>query len=241
MLNATVLRQALQQPGRLVVSGVPDGLEALVLAGAARLAAPRPLIHVARDDQRLSILSEALALFAPDIETLRFPAWDCLPYDRVSPAASIVAQRLATLARLAASPAGRLPRIVVTTANAALQRLPPREMIASSSFAARPGQRISTEALQHYLLENGFSRTGTVVDPGDFAVRGGLIDIYPPGSPSPIRLDFFGDTLESILDVPDTDLFDWIMGKAGVPAQYQGPLIDTLRGYRFGPDDYRGQ
>jgi hypothetical protein len=73
----------------------------------------------------------------------------------------------------------------VTTANAALQRLPPRDMIANSSFAARPGQRVSTEALQQYLLENGFSRTGTVVDPGDFAVRGGLIDIYPPGAPSP--------------------------------------------------------
>jgi transcription-repair coupling factor (superfamily II helicase) len=198
MLNAAVLKQALQQPGRLVVSGVPGGLEALVLADAARLAAPRPLIHVARDDQRLAVLAEALALFAPDIEVLRFPAWDCLPYDRVSPAASIVATRLSTLARLAEGPDGTRPRIVVTTANAALQRLPPRDMIANSSFAAKPGQRVSTEALQTYLLENGFSRTGTVVDPGDFAVRGGLIDIFPPGAPSPVRLDFFGDTLESI-------------------------------------------
>jgi transcription-repair coupling factor (superfamily II helicase) len=198
MLNATVLKQALQQPGRLVISGVPGGLEALVLADAARLAAPRPLIHIARDDQRLAVLAEALALFAPDIEILRFPAWDCLPYDRVSPAAVLVAQRLSTLARLAEGADGQRPRIIVTTANAALQRLPPRDMIAGSSFAARPGQRVSTEALQQYLLENGFSRTGTVVDPGDFAVRGGLIDIYPPGSASPIRLDFFGDTLESI-------------------------------------------
>jgi transcription-repair coupling factor (superfamily II helicase) len=198
MLNAAVLTQALQRPGRLVVSAVPGGLEALVLADTARAFAPRPLIHVARDDQRLSVLAEALALFAPDIEILRFPAWDCLPYDRVSPAASIVAQRLSTLARLAETPDEKRPRIIVTTVNAALQRLPPREMIATSTFAARPGQRISTENLQQYLLENGFSRTGTVVDPGDFAVRGGLIDIYPPGVASPIRLDFFGDTLESI-------------------------------------------
>jgi transcription-repair coupling factor (superfamily II helicase) len=198
MLNATVLKEALKRPGRLVLAGVPGGLDALVLADAARLAAPLPLVHIARDDQRLSVLAEALALFAPDVEILRFPAWDCLPYDRVSPAASLVAQRLSTLVRLGEGAAGERPRIVVTTANAALQRVPPRDIIAQSSFAARPGQRVSTDALQQFLLENGFSRTGTVVDPGDFAVRGGLIDIYPPGAPAPVRLDFFGDTLESI-------------------------------------------
>ena len=198
MLNATVLKEALKRPGRLVLGGVPAGLDALVLADAARLAAPLPLIHIARDDQRLSVLAETLALFAPDIETLRFPAWDCLPYDRISPAAVLVAQRLSSLARLAETAALPRPRIVVTTANAALQRLPPRDIIARSTFTARPGQRVSTQALQQYLLENGFSRTGTVVDPGDFAVRGGLIDIYPPGAASPLRLDFFGDTLESI-------------------------------------------
>jgi transcription-repair coupling factor (superfamily II helicase) len=124
----------------------------------------------------------------------------------------------------------------VTTANAALQRLPPRDMIANSSFAARPGQRVSTEALQAYLLENGFSRTGTVVDPGDFAVRGGLIDIYPPGAPSPVRLDFFGDTLESIrsFDAETQRTTGQLHGLRLDPANEVQVKPDTIARFRTG-------
>ena len=88
--------------------------------------------------------------------------------------------------------------MVLTTVNAVLQRVVPRGLIARQSFSAAPGNRVDSDKLIAFLAENGFSRTGTVVDPGDFAVRGGIIDIYPPGSDAPVRLDFFGDTLESI-------------------------------------------
>src|SRR5687768_10738509 len=120
MLQPLALREALAKPGRTVVAGAPEVVDALVLADAARLAAPDRLLHVARDDQRLAALAEFLAFFAPDIAVRRFPAWDCLPYDRVSPAPVLVAERLATLARLAEPVAG--PVIVLTTVNAALQR-----------------------------------------------------------------------------------------------------------------------
>jgi transcription-repair coupling factor (superfamily II helicase) len=90
------------------------------------------------------------------------------------------------------------PAVILATANSVLQRVPPRDVIKAASFSAAPGNRVNTEELQEYLVKNGFSRTGTVVDPGDYAIRGGIIDIFPPGYEEPVRLDFFGDTLESL-------------------------------------------
>ena len=191
------LTKALSMPLRTVISGAPEGLDALILSELARAASPKPILHLARDDHRLAILADALAFFAPDIEVLELPAWDCLPYDRVSPASRLVATRLATLARLLNDPPTR-PRLVLSTVNAAIQRVPPTAAITAASFHALPGNRVPMEQLLTFLQESGFSRSGTVVDPGDFAVRGGIVDLYPPGAEQPVRLDFFGDTLESI-------------------------------------------
>jgi transcription-repair coupling factor (superfamily II helicase) len=191
------LTKALSVPLRTVISGTPEGLDALILSELARAATPKPILHLARDDHRLAILADALAFFAPDIEVLELPAWDCLPYDRVSPAARLVATRLATLARLLNDPPTR-PRLVLSTVNAAIQRVPPMAAITAASFHALPGNRVPMEQFLTFLQEGGFSRSGTVVDPGDFAVRGGIVDLYPPGAEQPVRLDFFGDILESI-------------------------------------------
>ena len=190
------LLKRLNQPGRSLLSGLLDGQLAMALPELAAATGERGLITVCRDDQHLASLQEQLEYFAPELETLRFPAWDCLPYDRVSPVADILAQRLATLARLQAGI--KTPYILLTTTNAVLQRTVPQSLIATSTFHAKPGLRISLEALQVFLADNGYSRVGTVVEKGDFAVRGGLIDLFPPGSDVPVRLDFFGDTLESI-------------------------------------------
>jgi transcription-repair coupling factor (superfamily II helicase) len=197
------LRDIMADRGLVTLCGVPEGLDGLIagdfvkaLAGAGRRGLA---IHVARDDQRMATMVDALGFFAPDIEVLRFPAWDCIPYDRVSPRADIVAQRMATLARLAApGDSPNPPRLVLTTVNAALQRVVRPEVIAGASWSARPGARVSMDALADYLSRNGFSRTGTVVEPGDYAIRGGIVDIFAPGTALPVRLDLFGDTLESI-------------------------------------------
>ena len=192
------LKSAVSSPGLTTLSGTPEGLDALAVSDLARAAAPAVVVHVARDDQRLRTLHDGLAFFAPDIAVMRFPAWDCLPYDRVSPVAQIIARRMATLARLAEGRTGETPLIVLTTVNAVIQRVPPAEIVTGSSLSLAPGKTVSTDDLQVYLTENGFSRTGTVVDPGDYAVRGGIIDIFAPGADQPVRLDFFGDTLESL-------------------------------------------
>jgi transcription-repair coupling factor (superfamily II helicase) len=184
-----------------IITGVPEGLDALVLAQlvaeAARAAAPGTLLHVARDDRRLDALERALAFFAPQVRVVSFPAWDTVPYDRIGPHADIVARRIATLARLGFAPR-KHPTVVLTTVNAILQRVPPRLFLKRAVKPIAPGQRLDMGQLTQRLALMGYQRSGTVMEPGEFAVRGGILDLFPPGRLSPVRLDFFGDTLETI-------------------------------------------
>lgn len=187
---------------RAVAGGVPEGLDALLLGELARHAAASahkaPILHVARDANRLATLEEALRFFAPDIEVLVFPAWDGVPYDRVAPNGETIARRIATLAALTErAPDAAKPLIVLTTINALVQRVPPPEFIAATSLKLQPGNVMAMQALIARLEISGYARAGTVTDPGQYAVRGGILDLYPPGG-DPVRLDFFGDTLESI-------------------------------------------
>jgi len=177
---------------RITLSGAPEGFDARLLA--RELGQGRTVLHVARDDKRMEAMRQALAFFAPEAVVLTFPAWDCLPFDRVSPAPEVSAARMATLAALAAGlPA---PFVLLTTLGAATQRLPAREVVAGASFAARVGGHLDEAALRAWLVRMGFSQTATVTEPGDYAVRGGIIDIYPPGEGGPVRLDLFGDVLD---------------------------------------------
>ncbi|PWE50433.1 transcription-repair coupling factor [Thioclava sp. NG1] len=175
-----------------LLSGAPEGFDAALLA--KELAKGKSVIHVARDDRRLAAMRGALAFFAPEATVLDFPAWDCLPYDRVSPNADISATRMATLAALASGMPG--PFVLLTTLSAAMQRVPAREVLAGASFTAQVGKRIDEQALREFLVRMGFSQASTVSEPGDYAIRGGIIDIFPPGEGGPVRLDLFGDVLD---------------------------------------------
>ncbi len=195
---------ALTRSDHLTLSSLPDGFAPLVLADLTRELAKQSeaaaaLIYVARDGQRLALVEAGLAFVAPDVEVLSLPAWDCQPYDRVSPTSTVTARRMATLARLArtGSSASR-PRLLLTTVNAVLQRMPPQARIATETFSAAPGNTVAMEGVVAWLEINGFARTGTVRDTGEYAVRGGILDLFAPGMLAPLRLDFFGDTLESI-------------------------------------------
>ncbi len=132
---------------------------------------------------------------APQLVVLDFPAWDTTPYDRVSPAPEIQAARMATLAALAQG-AVKGPFVLLTSLNAVLQRVPPRDLVRATAFTARVGDRIDDEALRRFLVRMGFVQSPTVTEPGDYAIRGGIIDIFPPGESGPIRLDLFGDVLD---------------------------------------------
>ncbi|MCV3241591.1 transcription-repair coupling factor [Mesorhizobium sp. ZC-5] len=185
--------------GRAIVDGVADGYEAFALAAlAAEIGGDGPMIFVARDGQRLPAIVEALAFAAPELPVLEFPAWDCLPYDRVSPGSDAAARRLDALAAMIALQEKPHRAVILTTANAVLQRIPPASVIEAMTFHARSGGQVEMNQLIGRLENSGFERVATVRDVGEFAVRGGILDLYAPGTPEPLRLDFFGDTLESI-------------------------------------------
>ncbi|GGO52899.1 transcription-repair coupling factor [Roseovarius pacificus] len=179
----------------ITVGGAPEGFDArLILDEVARQGGP--VVHIARDDKRMAAMADALRFFAPDMPVIRFPGWDCLPYDRMSPNADISAARMATLAGLVHG----MPRqfVLLTTLNAATQRVPARDVLKGAAFIARVDHQIDEEALKAFLVRMGFAQAPTVMEPGDYAVRGGIIDIYPPGESGPVRLDLFGDVLDGI-------------------------------------------
>ncbi len=186
---------------RTIVSGVPEGLDARVVAdlalAAGREGGPKLHIHVARDDRRMDQLEAGIAFFAPQLKVISFPAWDTVPYDRVGPNAELVAKRITALGRLVIGSL-KEPAVIVTTVNAVLQRLPPRAFVRGAFKPIAPGQRLDMGELQRMLEQYGFQRSSTVMEPGEYAVRGGILDLFPPGRINPVRLDFFGDALESI-------------------------------------------
>jgi transcription-repair coupling factor (superfamily II helicase) len=209
MAEASTAKSPAAPRGRETLSGVPDGLVPLVLAqltehAAAGAKEAPALLHIARDDRRLEAVAEGLAFFAPKVRVVQFPAWDTVPYDRIGPNSEIVSRRIAALARLAAT-SRKDPTLVLTTVNAILQRVAPREFIRRSIKTLAPGQRLDMGELTRRLNLAGFTRSGTVMEPGEYAVRGGILDVFIPGRTSPVRLDFFGDTLEHIKAFdPDT-------------------------------------
>ncbi len=191
-------RNSLSRAGRTLVTEVPEGFDAWILAMVAATRSGA-VLHVARDEGRMAAIVQALGFFAPDLEVLSFPAWDCLPYDRVSPNPVVLSRRMNCLHRLAtASDMASLRFVVVTTVSAIGQRIPPRDVLAGSGLRTAVGERIDLDGIIAYLARNGYGRSATVREPGEFAVRGGLIDIFPPGTEFPFRLDLFGDVLEGI-------------------------------------------
>ncbi|MGN6548899.1 MAG: transcription-repair coupling factor [Pararhizobium sp.] len=178
------------------LANVPPGMEPLLLAEMARTG--RPVAYVMSDGQKMGDLEQMLGFVAPGIPVLTLPAWDCLPYDRVSPSADAAARRLSALAALVAHTKNPHGAIVLVSANAFLQKLPPRAVIESLAFSVRAGNRVAMEDIVARLERNGFERTSTVREVGEYAVRGGILDVFVPGSEEPLRLDFFGDTLETV-------------------------------------------
>jgi transcription-repair coupling factor (superfamily II helicase) len=179
----------------LTLAAVARGAQPLVLADLARAAKSR-VVFIAPDEAAMRAVSETASFFAPELEVIEFPAWDCLPYDRASPALSVSARRLAALHRLQVSP--KSPQLLVTTINAVLQRAITPFRIRESVRLLKPGMEISRDSLIGLLQRQGYSRTDTVVDAGEFAVRGSVFDIFPSGLEQGLRLDFFGDELETL-------------------------------------------
>lgn len=219
----------------LTLSSVARGAQPLVLADLARAskgAAKGRAVFIAADDAAMRAVSETAHFFAPELEVIEFPAWDCLPYDRASPALSVSAKRLSALHSLQS---GRHEsQLLVTTVNAVLQRVLTPFRIRESVRLFKPGTEIGHDSLSHLLQRQGYSRTDTVIDAGEFAVRGSIFDIFPSGLEQGLRLDFFGDELESLrLFDPSTQMSTGILDEhLLLPASEALLDEDTIKRFR---------
>ena len=186
----------LDQPNKTRIAGTPAGHDARVLSELAVRAGRTPVVFVALDDLRAAFMADALSFFAPQIEVISFPAWDCLPYDRISPQPDISSQRMSALGRLTGTFNG--PCIIITTINAITQKVVPPEIVKDTCQSLTVGQDVPLDKLRRYLSVRGYHMAGTVREVGEFAIRGGIVDLFPTGHELPVRIDFFGDEIETI-------------------------------------------
>ncbi|WP_233281323.1 transcription-repair coupling factor [Sphingomonas changnyeongensis] len=227
----TDLQRILAPGGALTLAGVPAGFLPWLMADLAR-AAPVRAVFIASDEAAMRAMAESAGFFAPELEVLGFPAWDVLPYDRASPSLRIQSERLATLNRLQARP--DRPQLVVTTASAAVQRVLTPFRIRQLVARLAPGERIDRDRLAERLQANGYQRVDTVAEAGEYAIRGGLIDLFPTGEPFALRLDFFGDEIENVrrFDPADQRTIDRIDGFTLMPASEALLDADSIKRFR---------
>ena len=174
---------------------------ALALAEAAR-ADRRLYVLIADGARELERLTAELCFFASrSLPLLRLPDWEVLPYDLFSPHPDIISERLQTLYELPHARHGCL----IVAADTLMQRLPPRDYVQGRAFGLATGEALVIEPFRQRLIEAGYAHVSQVVSPGEFAVRGSLLDVYPMGAAAPLRIDLFDDQIEAIRRFdPDT-------------------------------------
>jgi len=219
------------------IANVPDGMQPMVLARLVQQrleAAPddaASVVFVARDGRRMQRMAEILSAMLPGHTILTLPAWDSLPYDRVSPNNVTIAARMNTLAALTS---GNKGAVVLTAVNALIQRLPPRDVVETMSFSAATGRVVDSNKLIGWAANNGYLRVPTVRESGEYAVRGGLVDLFPASAEAPLRFDFFGSQLESIRTFdPDSQRTTGTLKRVDLTPMSEVVLTDdTIRRFR---------
>ena len=232
------LKTILSAKHPLTLAGVPGGFLPWMLADLARAA--RTTVFIAADEAGMRAVAGTAAFFAPELDVLTYPAWDCLPYDRASPTLRVMSERLATLHALQGK--SEAPRLLVTTVNAATQRTLTPFRIRQLVARLAPGERIGLDKLTGLLQANGYVRVETVNDHGEFAVRGGLVDLFPSGAEQALRLDFFGDEIESVrtFDPQDQRTTGRVDGFTLLPASEALLDEESIKRFRSGYRDRFG-
>jgi transcription-repair coupling factor (superfamily II helicase) len=182
----------------ITVSGAPGATDGFWLSQALCDGRLKALIHVCTDDVALARAEDTLAFAAPDVERVVFPAWDCLPYDRIGPNNAIIARRINALCRLASRRPDDGPVSLLTTVNALIQRLPAPDAFRGGALTLTRGGTFDLEVFNAFAAAHGFERAETVMEPGEYALRGGIVDVFPPSFEQPVRIDLFGDEIERL-------------------------------------------
>ncbi len=213
-------------PGkRFALPRPPGSGDALLLARLAEreCAQGRRVAMITADAQDAQRLLDEMPFFAPELRCVLFPDWETLPYDSFSPHQDLISERLATLWRISKGEAD----VVLIPATTALYRLAPPSFLAGYTFEFKTGQHLDEAQLKSQLTLAGYQHVTQVVSPGEYAVRGGLIDLFPMGSPIPFRVDLFDDEIDSIRTFdPDSQR-----------SLYPVPEVRLLPGREFPMDD----
>jgi len=230
------LQRVLRTNKVLTLAGVPTGFLPLLAADLARAAhgsgKGARAVAIVADEAAMRGLAETVPLFAPEVELLTLPGWDCLPYDRASPALRVMAERLATLSALQSR--RDKPQLLVVTASAASQRMLTPFRIRQLTRRIAEGERIDRENLVEQLNSLGYQRADTVAEAGEYAVRGSLIDVFPAGEELALRLDFFGDEIDSVrrFDPVDQRSTDKADAFTLMPASEALLDVDSIKRFR---------
>jgi transcription-repair coupling factor (superfamily II helicase) len=179
------------------LSSVPSGYGAFVVDKLADRS-DRDLLYVVSNGLELEQTVEILKFLNPSRKVLKLPAWDTVPYDRVSPNVAVVSERVETLSALADPKNADKPRVIVTSVGAAMQKLPLKKIFLNARQTFTVGGKLNFNDFLHYAVINGYHKVGQVMEVGEYAVRGEIIDIYPAGGDQPLRLDLFDDEIENI-------------------------------------------
>jgi transcription-repair coupling factor (superfamily II helicase) len=219
----------LQSGKRFTLPRPVGSADALLLAqlGEREKKAGLPLVIVTADANDAQRLLEEIAFFAPDLRCALFPDWETLPYDTFSPHQDLISERLATLWRISQRDKDNGADVVIVPATTALYRLAPPSFLAGYTFQFKVKQQLDEAKLKAQLTLAGYSHVTQVVSPGEYAVRGGLIDLFPMGSAVPYRVDLFDDEIDSIRTFdPDSQR-----------SLYPVPEVRLLPGREFPMDD----
>jgi transcription-repair coupling factor (superfamily II helicase) len=219
----------LQSGKRYTLPRPAGSVDSLLLAqlGEREKATGRPLAIITSDATDAQRLQEEIAFFAPDLRCALFPDWETLPYDTFSPHQDLISERLATLWRISQRDRDTGADVIIVPATTALYRLAPPSFLAGYTFQFKVKQKLDEAKLKSQLTLAGYSHVSQVVGPGEYAVRGGLIDLFPMGSAVPYRVDLFDNEIDSIRTFdPDSQR-----------SLYPVPEIRLLPGREFPMDD----
>lgn len=187
----------IEQLENYTVSAVAEGYDAFLLRDLL-YSSKQDILYIVSDGVSLERVSDLLGNISPETEVLKFPAWDTVPYDRISPNPNIMAERVATLGALVLNPNPKKKRIIIASIGAAIQKLPPAKIFRNSMRMVTVGNKLDFNDFVHYAVINGYNRVEQVMEPGEYAVRGDILDIFPVGTPEPLRIDLFDDEIEKI-------------------------------------------
>lgn len=181
--------------------GIPEGYQAFVIKDIMKNKSIH--CHVVGGETQLYFLKETISLIDPTIKIIAFPEWDTVPYDRVGVKADIRSARIKALVELIEQENNQ-KTLILTTVAALMQKVPEKTFFENSVLSLEEGTQISFKELQEFLTKNSYKNVNTVMEPGEFAIRGGLVDIFPTGELHPIRIDFFGDEVDSLKTFDET-------------------------------------